>query len=70
MSNESSLRRSFPRSISASLMAIYYAGVGVVPKVKRKAEKLQSPHNCDACRCDLCLCVDAQVYRIKVFISD
>ena len=29
------MRGSFPRSIAASLMVVYSAGVGVVPKVRR-----------------------------------
>ena len=39
VSQYSSLSRSFPRYISASLIVVYYAGAGVVPKGDRRQRK-------------------------------
>ena len=35
-------------------------------KGKSQADKFQPSHNCDACWCNLCICVDAPVCSIKV----
>ena len=42
VSQDSSRSRSLPRSISASLTVVYYAGAGVVPKVNLKKRKASS----------------------------
>ena len=38
-----SARRLFPRSVSASLMMVYYDGAGVLPKGRRRQKKAGFP---------------------------
>ena len=45
MSYDVSLSRSFPSYIAASLIMMYSAGVGMVPKGQAQAEKGQYSHN-------------------------
>ena len=39
MSHDTSTSRSFPRSIDASLVVVYYSGAGLVPKGRSRKRK-------------------------------
>ena len=69
MSQDSSQSRSVPRSIAASLIVVYYSGVGVVPKGNIRQIKASSSIiaiHVDAVFAFSCIQTDETMCRILI----